>query len=136
MNAKGDILSTTLIIGMIAITIMAFLGKAISIATSCLIVTIITTFTHALISFFQNKPQFFNIPYNIPNDKKPQANVIISNFINTTKRITVAVMASIATALYIELDLIVYIVFILSGTSFIHAIWICHRKIRNLLNQS
>lgn len=67
---KRDILSITLLAGMAALTIVAFTSGATAIAVNCLIITIVTTFTYLLITFLQDKTHLYNIPYNIPHDKK------------------------------------------------------------------
>lgn len=129
---KKEILPIALIVGMIILTIMSFISGGITIATNCLIITIVTTFVYLLITFLQNKTHLYNIPYNIPNDKRPQANTIIANFIIMTKNIIILLFVAVEVTLHIKSALFIHLSLAIFGLILIYAIFICHKKIKSL----
>lgn len=127
---KRDILSITLLAGMAALTIVAFTSGATAIAVNCLIITIVTTFTYLLITFLQDKTHLYNIPYNIPHDKKQHIYPIVANLIITIKNLTVLLMATLTAALYLNLHLLIYIASATVTLLIIIATLHCHKKIK------
>lgn len=135
-NFKHEILSIILLAGMVALTIVAFITSgATAIAANCLIITIVTTFTYLLITFLQDKTHLYNIPYNIPHDKKQHIYPIVANLIITIKKLIVLLMAALTVTIYLNFHTLIYIASATITLLIIIASLHCHKKIKKEMHK-
>ena len=109
-NLSNEIVSIVTIVLMITIAIIAFVDDCnTSYAVACLIATIMTLFLYILITLIQRNTKLYNQPYKIPKENIFQANKLIFDFIVCVKLLSVLLLAIFEIAIYLGVDIIIYI---------------------------
>ena len=76
---KRELLSLLSILTMLIFTVITFASNgATSQAVSSLVLTVVSIFVYALITLLQDKPDLYNMPYEIAEDNRQQANRLMS----------------------------------------------------------
>ena len=80
---------------MIVFTAIAFIcDYTMSQAVSSLVLTVVSIFVYALITLLQDKPDLYNMPYEIAEDNRQQANRLMSDSIIKIKTLTMLLLTA------------------------------------------
>ena len=92
---KRELLSLLSILTMLIFTVITFASNgATSQAVSSLVLTVVSIFVYALITLLQDKPDLYNMPYEIAEDNRQQANRLMSDTIIKTKTLTMLLLTA------------------------------------------
>jgi hypothetical protein len=92
---KRELLSLLSILTMLIFTVITFASNgATSQAVSSLVLTVVSIFVYALITLLQDKPDLYNMPYEIAEDNRQQANRLMSDTIIKIKTLTMLLLTA------------------------------------------
>lgn len=92
---KRELLSLLSILTMLIFTVITFASNdATSQAVSSLVLTVVSIFVYALITLLQDKPDLYNMPYEIAEDNRQQANRLMSDSIIKIKTLTMLLLTA------------------------------------------
>lgn len=92
---KRELLSLLSILTMLIFTVITFASNgATSQAVSSLMLTVVSIFVYALITLLQDKPDLYNMPYEIAEDNQQQANRLMSDSIIKIKTLTMLLLTA------------------------------------------
>lgn len=92
---KRELLSLLSILTMLIFTVITFASNgATSQAVSSLVLTVVSIFVYALITVLQDKPDLYNMPYEIAEDNRQQANRLMSDSIIKIKTLTMLLLTA------------------------------------------
>lgn len=92
---KRELLSLLSILTMLIFTVITFASNgATSQAVSSLVLTVVSFFVYALITLLQDKPDLYNMPYEIAEDNRHQANRLMSDTIIKIKTLTMLLLTA------------------------------------------
>lgn len=92
---KRELLSLLSILTMLIFTVITFASNgATSQAVSSLVLTVVSIFVYALITLLQDKPDLYNMPYEIAEDNQQQANRLMSDTIIKIKTLTMLLLTA------------------------------------------
>jgi hypothetical protein len=92
---KRELLSLLSILTMLIFTVITFASNgATSQAVSSLVLTVVSIFVYALITLLQDKPDLYNMPYEIAKDNRQQANRLMSDTIIKIKTLTMLLLTA------------------------------------------
>lgn len=92
---KRELLSLLSILTMLIFTVITFASNgATSQAVSSLVLTVVSIFVYALITLLQDKPDLYNMPYEIAEDNRQQANRLMSVTIIKIKTLTMLLLTA------------------------------------------
>ena len=92
---KRELLSLLSILTMLIFTVITFASNgATSQAVSSLVLTVVSIFVYALITLLQDKPNLYNMPYEIAEDNRQQANRLMSDSIIKIKTLTMLLLTA------------------------------------------
>ena len=92
---KRELFSLLSILTMLIFTVITFASNgATSQAVSSLVLTVVSIFVYALITLLQDKPDLYNMPYEIAEDNRQQANRLMSDSIIKIKTLTMLLLTA------------------------------------------
>lgn len=92
---KRELLSLLSILTMLIFTVITFASNgATSQAVSSLVLTVVSFFVYALITLLQDKPDLYNMPYEIAEDNRQHANRLMSDSIIKIKTLTMLLLTA------------------------------------------
>lgn len=92
---KRELLSLLSILTMLIFTVITFASNgATSQAVSSLVLTVVSIFVYALITLLQDKPDLYNMPYEIAEDNRQQSNRLMSDSIIKIKTLTMLLLTA------------------------------------------
>lgn len=92
---KRELLSLLSILTMLIFTVITFASNdATSQAVSSLVLTVVSIFVYALITVLQDKPDLYNMPYEIAEDNRQHANRLMSDSIIKIKTLTMLLLTA------------------------------------------
>ena len=92
---KRELLSLLSILTMLIFTVITFASNgATSQAVSSLVLTVVSFFVYALITLLQDKPDLYNMPYEIAEDNRQQSNRLMSDSIIKIKTLTMLLLTA------------------------------------------
>lgn len=92
---KRELLSLLSILTMLIFTVITFASNgATSQAVSSLVLTVVSIFVYALITLLQDKPDLYNMPYEIAEDNRQHANRLMSDSIIKIKTLTMLLLTA------------------------------------------